>query len=128
MTDILISMSQIPSNSSTVSPISNDGFHQQTYGPLITSCAVDLYSTSFGSRQEAGDQDSVLGVVLTLVRNSFVGCKNTRSEEEEEKLMDIGWPTNVRHIAHVTFDRFNGFLGLPVEFEPEVSRRPPSAR
>jgi len=42
--------------------------------------------------------------------------------------MDIGSPTNVRHVAHVTFDRFNGFLGLPVEFEPEVPRRPPSAR
>ena len=38
--------------------------------------------------------------------------------------MDIGWPTNVRHIAHVTFDRFNGFSGLPVELELEV----PSAR
>ncbi|KAI3471803.1 hypothetical protein Pfo_028456 [Paulownia fortunei] len=41
--------------------------------------------------------------------------------------MEIGWPTNVRHVAHVTFDKFNGFLGLPVEFEPEVPRRPPSA-
>lgn len=41
--------------------------------------------------------------------------------------MEIGWPTNVRHVAHVTFDRFNGFLGLPVELEPEVPRRAPSA-
>ncbi|OMP02479.1 PAK-box/P21-Rho-binding protein [Corchorus capsularis] len=41
--------------------------------------------------------------------------------------MEISWPTNVRHVAHVTFDRFNGFLGLPVEFEPEVPRRAPSA-
>lgn len=41
--------------------------------------------------------------------------------------MEIGWPTNVRHVAHVTFDRFNGFLGLPVEFEPDVPRRAPSA-
>ncbi|MED6156909.1 Rho GTPase-activating protein 1 [Stylosanthes scabra] len=41
--------------------------------------------------------------------------------------MNIGSPTNVRHVAHVTFDRFNGFLGLTVEFEPEVPRRPPSA-
>ncbi|XP_054811640.1 rho GTPase-activating protein 1 [Prosopis cineraria] len=41
--------------------------------------------------------------------------------------MEIGWPSNVRHVAHVTFDRFNGFLGLPDEFEPEVPRRPPSA-
>lgn len=42
--------------------------------------------------------------------------------------MDIGAPTNVRHVTHVTFDRFNGFLGLPLEFEPEVPRKPPSAR
>ncbi|MCO5564503.1 hypothetical protein L7F22_018164 [Adiantum nelumboides] len=41
--------------------------------------------------------------------------------------MDIGWPTDVQHITHVTFDRFNGFLGLPVEFELEVPRRVPSA-
>ncbi|OIW09344.1 hypothetical protein TanjilG_01315 [Lupinus angustifolius] len=41
--------------------------------------------------------------------------------------MDIGFPTNVRHVAHVTFDRFNGFLGLPAEFEPDMPTRPPSA-
>ncbi|BAT15947.1 Os12g0155200 [Oryza sativa Japonica Group] len=41
--------------------------------------------------------------------------------------MEIGWPTDVQHVAHVTFDRFHGFLGLPVEFEPEVPRRAPSA-
>ncbi|MQL73022.1 hypothetical protein Taro_005377 [Colocasia esculenta] len=41
--------------------------------------------------------------------------------------MEIGWPTNVRHVAHVTFDRFRGFLGLPVELEPEVPRKAPSA-
>ncbi|KAF6154243.1 hypothetical protein GIB67_036461 [Kingdonia uniflora] len=37
--------------------------------------------------------------------------------------MDIGWPTNVQHITHVTFDRFEGFLGLPVEFEVKVPCR-----
>ncbi|XP_020110216.1 rho GTPase-activating protein 1-like [Ananas comosus] len=41
--------------------------------------------------------------------------------------MEIGWPTDVRHVAHVTFDRFHGFLGLPREFEPDVPRRAPSA-
>ncbi|KAK1404710.1 rho GTPase-activating protein 5-like [Heracleum sosnowskyi] len=41
--------------------------------------------------------------------------------------MDIGAPTNVRHVTHVTFDRFNGFVGLPLEFEPQVPRKPPSA-
>ncbi|KAG6414749.1 hypothetical protein SASPL_122123 [Salvia splendens] len=42
-------------------------------------------------------------------------------------VMEIGWPTDVQHVNHVTFDRFDGFLGLPVEFEPEVPRRAPSA-
>ncbi|KAH6836783.1 Rho GTPase activating protein with PAK-box/P21-Rho-binding domain-containing protein [Perilla frutescens var. hirtella] len=41
--------------------------------------------------------------------------------------MEIGWPTDVQHVNHVTFDRFDGFLGLPVEFEPEVPMRAPSA-
>lgn len=41
--------------------------------------------------------------------------------------MEIGLPTSVRHIVHVTFDRLNGFLGLPIEFELEVPRRVPSA-
>ncbi|KAL5056261.1 hypothetical protein RYX36_036943 [Vicia faba] len=41
--------------------------------------------------------------------------------------MDIGHPTNVRHVAHVTFDRFNGFLGLPREFEPQLPTIAPSA-
>lgn len=35
---------------------------------------------------------------------------------------------NGDRMAHVTFDRFNGFLGLLVELEPEVPRRAPSAR
>lgn len=30
-------------------------------------------------------------------------------------------------MAHVTFDRFDGFLGLPSEFEPDVPRKAPSA-
>jgi len=29
--------------------------------------------------------------------------------------MEIGWPTDVRHVAHVTFDRFHGFRGIPEE-------------
>ncbi|KAF3603957.1 hypothetical protein F2Q69_00038748 [Brassica cretica] len=47
--------------------------------------------------------------------------------EEDLCSMEIGVPSDVRHVAHVTFDRFHGFLGLPVEFEPEVPGRAPSA-
>ncbi|KAJ9554797.1 hypothetical protein OSB04_009411 [Centaurea solstitialis] len=85
-------------------------------------------------------QLSLLALLLTLFRKSFWVSSNsdnsnssssTKNTVAKERLdlsgMEIGWPTDVRHVAHVTFDRFNGFLGLPVEFEPEVPRRPPSA-
>ncbi|KAH6798882.1 Rho GTPase activating protein with PAK-box/P21-Rho-binding domain-containing protein [Perilla frutescens var. frutescens] len=142
MTDILQSPSHLPSSSSSITPTNNDGFHQQTFlnhDPLINNVPVDLYSRNCREIQrvesvgvaeaEEGEELSVLALLLTVLRKSLVGCKNTSGENcgVEEKTMEIGWPTNVRHIAHVTFDRFNGFLGLPVEFEPEVPRRPPSA-
>ncbi|KAL6966952.1 Rho GTPase-activating protein 1 [Sarracenia purpurea var. burkii] len=76
-------------------------------------------------RDKDRDQLSLLALLVTLFRKSLLAaCKTDR---EELSGMEIGWPTNVRHVAHVTFDRFNGFLGLPVEFEPEVPRRAPSA-
>lgn len=64
-------------------------------------------------------------VVLELSR-----CFPTTAEEKvnEWRAMDIGGPTDVQHVAHVTFDRFNGFLGLPSEFEPDVPKKAPSAR
>ncbi|CAI0398324.1 unnamed protein product [Linum tenue] len=77
------------------------------------------------SEKRRRDQLSLLALLVTLFRKSVVACK---SERRELCAMEISWPSNVRHVAHVTFDRFNGFLGLPVEFEPEVPRRAPSAR
>ncbi|KAL3536098.1 hypothetical protein ACH5RR_004559 [Cinchona calisaya] len=91
---------------------------------------------SFGFRRERkkrereeGDQLSLLTVLVTVFRKSLVACRSEEqlSSSSSSSAMEISWPTNVRHVAHVTFDRFNGFLGLPVEFEPEVPRRPPSA-
>ncbi|CAN0916806.1 Rho GTPase-activating protein 1 [Linum grandiflorum] len=66
-----------------------------------------------------------VNLVTTLIRKSLAAC-NT-SHWRQLCAMEIGWPSDVRHVAHVTFDRFNGFLGLPVEFEPDVPRRVPSA-
>lgn len=77
-------------------------------------------------REREGDQLSLLALLVTAFRKSLVGCSLFGGKDLCS--MEIGVPTNVRHVAHVTFDRFNGFLGLPVEFEPEVSRRAPSAR
>ncbi|XP_042390173.1 rho GTPase-activating protein 5-like [Zingiber officinale] len=81
---------------------------------------------SGGGEQEEEEQGQlpVLALLLTVLRKSLIGCKAVAVCDEA---MEIGWPTDVRHVAHVTFDRFHGFLGLPVEFEPEVPRRAPSA-
>ncbi|KAK7257618.1 hypothetical protein RIF29_31704 [Crotalaria pallida] len=77
------------------------------------------------------EEVSLLAILVTLFRKSLIACNSSsvvdHRREQQLCAMEIGWPTNVRHVAHVTFDRFNGFLGLPVEFEPEVPRRPPSA-
>lgn len=80
-----------------------------------------------GERKGDEDQLSLLAFVVTVLRKSLAGCR-TEGGEEDLRSMEIGWPTNVQHVAHVTFDRFHGFLGLPVEFEPEILRRAPSAR
>ena len=88
----------------------------------------------------------MLELLLAAVRRSVVACRVERvaagggagwAAEEgvledaaaaELREMEIGWPTDVRHVAHVTFDRFHGFLGLPVEFEDAMPCRVPSAR
>jgi hypothetical protein len=74
-----------------------------------------------------GDDDvelSLLTFVFEALRRSGLSCQGS----EDQIQMDIGCPTDVRHVAHVTFDRFNGFLGLPAEFQMEIPRRVPSAR
>ena len=67
-----------------------------------------------------------MALLFELLRKSLLGCRVESGAGEDG--MEIGLPTDVQHVAHVTFDRFHGFLGLPVEFEPEVPRRAPSAR
>lgn len=89
-------------------------------------------------RKEEEERDyqlKLFGLFFTVFKRSVFGCSSceikggfsTSSSDSSCGGMEIGLPTNVRHVAHVTFDRFNGFLGLPVEFEPEVPRRAPSA-
>lgn len=81
-----------------------------------------------GSNSNEGEgQFSVLGVVAAALRKSLVTCSVVDTNDVASDV-DIGWPTDVRHVSHVTFDRFNGFLGLPIELQPDVPRKPPSAR
>ncbi|KAI3449561.1 hypothetical protein Pfo_006226 [Paulownia fortunei] len=76
-------------------------------------------------------QLSLLDFIISALRKSMVStCRVDRQDQEVISAvhrMEIGWPTNVQHITHVTFDRFHGFLGLPVEFEVEIPCRAPSA-
>lgn len=78
-----------------------------------------------GSNNNNQNQFAILDIVVAALKKSLVTCS---VEREDVSSLDISWPTEVRHVSHVTFDRFNGFLGLPSEFQPEVPTRVPSAR
>ncbi|KAG0487460.1 hypothetical protein HPP92_009555 [Vanilla planifolia] len=138
MTVVLGSPPPLPSSpSSPLSCSPNDG--SQTLLSTTACCVVVGRKGEIGGRRvegevvkdedeverekEEAEQLSLLAFILTVLRK--VGC-STEGKEEAGR-MEIGLPTDVRHVAHVTFDRFHGFLGLPVEFEPEVPRRAPSA-
>lgn len=80
--------------------------------------------------QEQQNQLSLVALLLAAIRKSMVSCRVEQPPDDvisSVHQMEIGWPTNVQHITHVTFDRFNGFLGLPHEFETEIPSRVPSA-
>ncbi|KAL8499598.1 hypothetical protein ACS0TY_019543 [Phlomoides rotata] len=70
-------------------------------------------------------QFSVLAVVAAALRRSLVTCSVEADDVASD--VDISWPTDVRHVSHVTFDRFDGFLGLPLDLQPHVPPKPPSA-
>uniref|UniRef100_A0ACD6A1B7 Uncharacterized protein n=1 Tax=Avena sativa TaxID=4498 RepID=A0ACD6A1B7_AVESA len=74
-------------------------------------------------------QGQVLELLLSALRKSVaLPCQMADADDPSVAWgMDIGWPTDVRHVAHVTFDRLQGFLGLPVEFELEIPCQVPSA-
>ncbi|KAL6633784.1 hypothetical protein ACP70R_026455 [Stipagrostis hirtigluma subsp. patula] len=89
---------------------------------------------------EARGGVSVVEMVAQALRRSLTLCSSggtsaleAASEEDGAAAaptvtgMQIGQPTDVRHVSHVTFDRFVGFLGLPADLEPEVPRPVPSA-
>ncbi|KAL6566989.1 Rho GTPase-activating protein 1 [Orobanche minor] len=139
MTEVLHS----PSSSSSTSistPTHSAAFFNQTHSVVgdegISRLTVgDLEEEEENSVREKRENDrrdqlSLLALLVTLFRKGFWLARKTERHIFSGTVggaMEIGWPTDVQHVNHVTFDRFDGFLGLPVEFEPEVPRRPPSA-
>jgi len=96
-------------------------------------------STAEEEEEEEQNQQqlSLVEFLLTALRKSVVSCRVDNRQDDggvgggissAVHHMEIGWPTNVRHITHVTFDRFHGFLGLPHELQVEIPCRVPSAR
>lgn len=77
------------------------------------------------SHNQNQNQFAILDILVAALKKSLVTCSVDR---EDVSSLDISWPTEVRHVSHVTFDRFNGFLGLPTELQPEVPQKVPSAR
>ncbi|KAK8639649.1 hypothetical protein V6N13_138021 [Hibiscus sabdariffa] len=94
------------------------------YGDSIATTAA----FGIGGRQNSNpmpkDNNQLLDVLAAVLRKSLVTCSVDTGDVSS---MDISMPTEVKHVSHVTFDRFNGFLGLPTDLEPDVPRRVPSA-
>ncbi|AEC10744.1 unnamed protein product [Arabidopsis thaliana] len=91
------------------------------------STPLSSHASRSGNGSGSG-QLTVVDLLAAVLRKSLVmSCAMERGEDDVVASMDIGWPTEVKHVSHVTFDRFNGFLGLPSELEPEVPPRAPSA-
>lgn len=92
------------------------------------STPLSSHASRSGNGSGSG-QLTIVDLLAAVLRKSLVmSCTMERGDDDVAASMDIGWPTEVKHVSHVTFDRFNGFLGLPSELEPEVPPRAPSAR
>ncbi|XVE73649.1 hypothetical protein DITRI_Ditri11bG0135500 [Diplodiscus trichospermus] len=89
-----------------------------------TSRFGDTHGQNSNSTSKDNNQSPFLDILAALLRKSLVTCS---VDTDDVSSMDISLPTEVKHVSHVTFDRFNGFLGLPTDLEPDVPRRVPSA-
>lgn len=105
-------------------------YFYQDYSP----CHNNPITTPFIGPDQHQDQGqstnfTILTLLLTALRKSIVTCTVDDSDDASSSTssLDIGSPTDVQHVSHVTFDRFNGFLGLPDELQPDIPRKPPSA-
>lgn len=103
-------------------------------GPVMVSggCGGGGVKGRRGGRDGGGGEEvSPAALMLAALKKSMVACSVESPDDVISAVhhpMEIGWPTNVKHVSHVTFDRFNGFLGLPLELEVHVPAPVPSAR
>lgn len=113
----------------TLSPFHNGNNKKEKNEEELES--DDEETTRNNNNEQQQQQFAILDIVVgALKRSLLVTCSVEEVERDDvvSNSLDISWPTEVRHVSHVTFDRFNGFLGLPSELQPEVPSRVPSAR
>uniref|UniRef100_J3LFV2 Rho-GAP domain-containing protein n=1 Tax=Oryza brachyantha TaxID=4533 RepID=J3LFV2_ORYBR len=112
-------------------------YEEEAEGEVPVSSPLMLPAARGGGGGGGGGGVSVVETVAAALRRSLLLCSSVRAAEDEGSAaaaasaaamgMQIGRPTDVRHVSHVTFDRFVGFLGLPADLEPDVPRPAPSA-
>lgn len=91
------------------------------------SGASDAVTAPFRRKNRGQDAaQPLLTALVAALRKSLVSCSAVERDDVADN-MDIGLPVDVRHLSHVTFDRFDGFLGLPDELRPHVPCKVPSA-
>ncbi|XP_071696832.1 rho GTPase-activating protein 2-like [Rutidosis leptorrhynchoides] len=95
-------------------------------------CGGNGSTKNVNEELEEQNQVSLVELLISALRKSMVACRVEERDDGRNSIclrnsMEIGWPTNVQHLTHVTFDRFHGFLGLPIEFQVEIPSRVPSA-
>ncbi|XWS46287.1 hypothetical protein CRYUN_Cryun14cG0052500 [Craigia yunnanensis] len=103
-----------------------------SHGSPIATTPFISPTSRFGGSQgrnsnstlKENNQFPFLDILAALLRKSLVTCS---VDNDDVSSLDISSPTEVRHVSHVTFDRFNGFLGLPTDLQPDVPRKVPSA-
>lgn len=111
-----------------------EGYDDEIFSNPISTPFISPESRANATNQQGrhchtngqNQQFAILDVLVAALRKSLVTC--SVEKDDVSSSMDIGSPTEVKHVSHVTFDRFNGFLDLPAELEPKVPRKVPSAR
>ncbi|KAK8663097.1 hypothetical protein V6N13_024978 [Hibiscus sabdariffa] len=117
MTEVLQSSSSHFSSPSSTTPMQHP-FINTSVSMVAQESDHEDEGRQEGERKPRDQQPPLITILVTAFRKSLIGC--TISGSKDLCSMEIGLPTNVKHVSHVTFDRFHGFLGLPVEFEPEA--------
>ncbi|GMI85858.1 ROP guanosine triphosphatase (GTPase)-activating protein 3 [Hibiscus trionum] len=109
-----------------VQPNDEDGEEEGNgfYGDPIATTATFGKGDRENHNPALKDNNQLLDVLAAVLRKSLVTCSVDTGDVSS---MDISLPTEVKHVSHVTFDRFNGFLGLPIDLQPDVPTRVPSA-